>query len=299
MIRFGTDQRKVRSGWRSELRSPPALDPDITRRRVMPVIARHATRIHYEVTGEGPTIALMHSFLCDGTMWRHQVEPLAEAGWQVVNIDMRGHGRSGPSLQPFSIYDLADDVIAVLDDVGAAESVWCGLSIGGMTSLRAAVWHPDRVRALVLADSDGGAEETLVKAKYLAMDVLQRAIGPKPLFGSVDKLFFCPTTRCDQPELVDALHVRFEANHRPSISTGIRALIKRDDVLPLLASIDLPALVVVGHADEALPPERSERLAEALPNAELVRIEGAGHLSCLERPKEFNDALLAFLEDLG
>lgn len=265
----------------------------------MPEVVRHATRIHYEVTGEGSTIALLHSFLCDGEMWRHQLEPLAEAGWRVVNIDMRGHGRSGHALQPFSIYDLADDVVAVLDDVGVDEAVWCGLSIGGMTSMRAAVRHPDRVRALVLADSDGGAEQSLVKAKYLAMGVVQRAVGPRPLFGAVDKLFVSRATRRGQPDLLETLHRRFEANHRPSMSTGIQALVKRDDVLPLLASVDLPALVMVGADDEALPPERSERLAQALPNAELVKIQGAGHLSCLERPEEFNDALLGFLAGLA
>lgn len=264
----------------------------------MPEIARHATRIHYEVAGEGPSIVLMHSFLCDATMWRHQVEPLTNAGWRVISIDMRGHGQSGPSLQPFSVYDLADDVVAVLDDVAAREAVWCGLSIGGMMSLRAALRHPDRVRALVLADSDGGAEQPITKAKYVAMGAIQRAVGPKPLFAAVDKLFFSPTTRRDRPDLVDTLHLRFEANHRPSISTGIQALIQRDDVLPLLASVDLPALVVVGSEDEALPPERSERLAKALPNAEFVNIEGAGHLSCLERPEDFNGALLAFLDAL-
>lgn len=264
----------------------------------MPELKRHATTLHYEVTGGGPTIALMHSFLCDGTMWRHQVEPLAEAGWQVVNIDMRGHGRSGPALQPFSMYDLAEDVVAVLDDVGTDEAVWCGLSIGGMMSLRAALRHPDRVRALVLADTDGGAEETMVKVKYTAMGAIQRAIGPRPLFGAIDKLFFSSATRQQNRDVVDNLHVRLEANDRASVSAGVTCLIRRDDVLGELAAVDVPALVIVGSEDEALPPERSERLAAALPDAELVTIAGAGHLSALERPEGFNAALLKFLEGL-
>ena len=265
----------------------------------MPDLARHATRISYEVRGEGPTIVLLHSFLCDRTMWRHQVDPLVDAGWHVVSVDMRGHGQSGPSVQPFSIYDLADDVVAVLDDVGVERAVWCGLSIGGMTSLRAVLRHRDRVRALVLADSDGGPEEPAVRVKYLAMAAAQRAFGPRPLFGAIDKLFFSPGTRRDRPELVTELHTRLESNHRPSISTGVRALIKRDDVLPQLTGVDVPTLVVVGTEDEALPPERSEALADAIADAWLVRIPGAGHLSCLERPEEFNRALLGFLDDLG
>lgn len=83
------------------------------------------------------------------------------------------------------------------------------------------------------------------------------------------------------------------------MSNAIQALNMRDDVLSMLARVDLPTLVVVGSEDEGLPPERSERLIEALPNARLVRVDGAGHLSCLEHPLEFNMALLGFLDDLG
>lgn len=212
---------------------------------------------------------------------------------------MRGHGLSGPALQPFSIYDLADDVVAVLDDMGVEHAVWCGLSIGGVTALRAALGHRDRVRALVLADSDGGAEDAAGKARNLAFAVTQRAVGQRPLLAPLDRLFLSATTRRDQPELVEELHARWTPNHRPSLSSAIRALNQRDDVLPMLAEVDRPTLVVVGSEDEGYPPERSERLAEALPNARLVRIDGAGHLSCLEHPLEFNTALLGFLDDLG
>jgi 3-oxoadipate enol-lactonase len=217
----------------------------------------------------------------------------------VVNTDMRGHGLSGPALQPFSIYDLADDVVAVLDDMGIERAVWCGLSIGGMTALRAALGHRDRVNALVLADSDSGAEDAVGKARNVAFAVTQRAVGQRPLLATLDRLFLSATTRRDRPELVEELHARWVSNHRPSMSSAIRALNTRDDVLPMLAEVDLPTLVVVGSEDAGLPPERSERLAEAVPNARLVRIDGAGHLSCLEHPLEFNTALLEFLDDLG
>jgi pimeloyl-ACP methyl ester carboxylesterase len=124
------------------------------------------TRITYDVNGDGPAIVLTHSFLFDHSMWRHQLPALHDEGWRVVNVDLRGHGKSTPVRRPFTIDDLADDVVAVLDAADADEAVWCGHSIGGMLSLRAAVRHPERVRALVLANTTAGLEDRIARIRY-------------------------------------------------------------------------------------------------------------------------------------
>jgi len=115
--------------------------------KAIATVERNGATIYYEVTGSGPAIVLMHSFLCSGEMWGPQIEPLS-AQYEVINIDMRGHGKSGPAETPFDLYDLVGDVVAVLDREGVDRACWAGLSIGGMIALRAALTAPDRVGAL-------------------------------------------------------------------------------------------------------------------------------------------------------
>ena len=115
----------------------------------MAIAENRGQQIFFEDVGSGTPLVLGHSFLCSGAMWRGQVQALADR-CRIVNIDLRGHGRSGPAHQPFSLYDAVGDVIAVLDLLGIGRAVWCGLSIGGMVAMRAALTHPDRVAALIL-----------------------------------------------------------------------------------------------------------------------------------------------------
>ena len=108
----------------------------------MPSIERDCLKIHFEDLGSGPPVVLGHSFLCSGEMWSPQVPKLAERH-RVINIDERGHGHSGKLSEPFDLYDMVDDVLAVLDHLGIKNAVWAGLSIGGMVALRAALAFPD------------------------------------------------------------------------------------------------------------------------------------------------------------
>ncbi len=260
----------------------------------MPYLERDSCRIGFEVAGDGPAVVLLHSFLCSGDMWRGQVGPLA-ARHRVINVDLRGHGASGPVTRAFSLYDLVDDALAVLDSLGVDQAVWAGLSIGGMVSLRAALRAPHRSRALVLIDTDAGAEGLAKRLEYRALAALVRTFGAAPVLPQIARLMFGTTTRRERPELVAEWVDRFSHADVPSALLTLRALNERDDLLSRLAEIHQPALVLVGSEDRSLPPERSRRLAGALPRARLVEIQGAGHLSSLEQPQAVTDAMLGFL----
>lgn len=260
----------------------------------MPTVRRDEIDITYEVSGSGPPVVLTHSFLCSGDMWTHQVPALAPR-YQVINVDNRGRGRSGPSAKPFTLYDMVADVVTVLDEVGVARAVWVGLSIGGMLSMRAALVVPERVRALVLADTDAGRETPWKHLKYRVLGWMLRTLGPAPVVPQVTAIMFGRTTRHRQPGLVAEYGRRFAGVHVPSVSAGIGALVGRDDVLPRLRQVGVPTLVMVGAEDRPLPVKLSRSIADAIPNAELVVLDGAGHLSALEQPAAFNEALLGFL----
>lgn len=239
-------------------------------------------------------MVLLHSFLCSGRMWEHQVEPLAERQ-TVINIDVRGHGRSGVIERPMTLYDLVDDVLAVLDELGIERAAWAGLSIGGMIALRAALRTPERVSSLLLLDTDSGPEKSAIRMKYRALGLIARVFGLGPVRPQIARLMFGSTTHREQPELVAEWAEIFSSVHIPSILLMLESLVRRDDLRPHLGEIDAPALVLVGSEDRSLPPDRSRTLAAALPRAELVEIEGAGHLSALERPVEVTAAMTRFL----
>lgn len=253
------------------------------------------TSLYYEDRGSGPPVLLLHSFLCSGEMWRHQVEPLARE-CRVINLDLRGHGRSGFATEPFTLDDLVDDALAILDHLEIERAAWAGLSIGGMMALRAALEAPERVSSLLLLDTHAGAETAYKKLKYRAMALGARLIGIRPFVPAVLSLMFGSTTRHDNPDLVREWGRRFRDLHVPSVRRGVEALVRRDSLVDRLDEIHQPALVLVGEEDASLPPPCSEEIAAGLPNATLRTIPRAGHLSALERPRLVTDAMLEFLK---
>ena len=263
----------------------------------MPTVTHDGIALHYEVTGVGPAIVLTHSFLCDGSLFEAQVPALARTH-RVINVDLRGHGRSGPSESPYSIYDLVADVLAVLDAERVDSAIWMGLSIGGFLSLRAALTQSGRVRALVLLDSDAGTESAWKKLKYAALKWLLRALGPGCIVPAVMPIMLGRTTLRSRPQLREHYRRLFLDVRVRSVCRGIEAITGRDDLLPHLGRIEVPVLVVVGEEDRALPLWRSQRIADGIAGAQLVVIAQAGHLAAAENPAAVTAAVTAFLLQL-
>lgn len=264
----------------------------------MPTTTRHGIPIHYEVTGQGaPAVVLLHSYLCSGYMWHNQVDALA-LRCTVVNIDARGHGRSGPVPETFPLGDLVGDVVQVLDVEGISSAVWVGLSIGGMVALHAALSVPDRVRGLVILDSDAGAERVASRLKYAVMAAVVRRFGVGPMMKPILRLMFGRTTLGSRHGLVAEWAARFEQVDVPSMLNTLPALVRRPDLLPRLGEIRVPTLVLVGQEDRSLPPALSRRMASAIPGSTLVEVPGAGHLSVLEEPERLTGLIEGFVAEV-
>lgn len=261
----------------------------------MPFADSQGLSIHFTDTGAGPPIVLGHSFLYSGEMWREQL-PVLATRHRVLNLDLRGHGRSGEVRQPFSLYDAVADVVAVLDELGIEKATWCGLSIGGMVALRAALTCPQRVGALILLDTDAGAESALHRFRYAALGLGVRVTGARPFAAPIARLMFGATTRRQNPGLVGQWKDHVPTLHVPSVLHGLRAILSRDSLLACLPQIRIPALVMVGEEDRTLPPVLSQRIHDLLPDSRLVRIPGAGHLAALEQPAVVNREILEFLD---
>ncbi len=263
----------------------------------MPTAEHQGIPIHFADTGSGPPVVLGHSFLCSGEMWAPQVPALAES-FRVINVDCRGHGRSGRAKGRCTLYDLVADQLVVLDHLGIERAVWAGLSIGGMVALRAALTAPERVAALILLDTHAGPERLFKRVKYRAMALAVRAFGVRPLLPSIVPLMFGKTTLETKPDLVAEWKERFAALDVPSVLSVLSALTARDSVVGRLGEIEAPALVVVGSEDRSLPPPCARQIAAGLPAATLLEVRAAGHLSTLEQPEIITGAMLDFLRRL-
>lgn len=269
----------------------------------MPYVRTRLGRWFYEERGAArkagdPAVVLWPSFMTDGGMWKHQVEPLAALGRALV-FDPPGHGKSDVP-PPFSLEDNADALSDAFGELHVDRAVIVGLSWGGMVGMRMALQHASRVAALALFDTRADPEDRARAIKYRVFVSFYRRFGmPPALFeAQIAPAFFCDESLRSRRDLVE----RFErtANGFPREGVARAALgvvIHRRDITARLAGIRVPTLVACGREDRATEPQHSERIAAAIPGSRLAWIDGAGHLSALEQPRAVTDVLVPFVRD--
>ncbi len=242
----------------------------------------------YDVHGEGPPLLLLHGFSFDRTLWDDNIAALASHA-RVIRLDFRGVGES--PLASFSIDDLADDAARLLDLLGVPMAYVAGLSMGGYAALAFAARHAVRLSGLILADTRAGADSVEVKRKRDAGIAQIRHQGPEAYATAVLPRLLSSLAPTEMRER--ALRMSIQAPE--SMIAALTAMRERPDRQSDLKNICCPALIVVGSEDVITPPDEAAAMARAIPGAELVTIAGAGHLSNLEAPDEFNRALIDFV----
>lgn len=243
-----------------------------------------------------PVMLLVHGFALDQRMWEPQIAAF-DSEWRVVAPDLRGFGESdGGPPGPLTLSQHADDLAALLDHLGISEPVvYVGLSMGGYTGFEFWRRHRGHVRAMVLADTKATLDDAERRAYREVMAREAEAEG-----SSAPALRAMWPSLCSSSLPLDsAVPVRLreimEAQSARAIADGQRGMALRQDSVPLLPTIDVPTLVVVGEDDVLTPPAESRLMAERLPHATLVEIPGAGHMSNMEAPDAFNGALREWL----
>ncbi len=246
--------------------------------------------IGYEQRGSGSPVVLLHPFPFSRAIWSGLTEVLATRH-RVITVDARGFGESRLGDEGYTVDDLADDLAALLAELGIARAAVLGMSMGGYTALAFAIRHPSRLAALVLADTRAAADSAETrKARDGAIGRI-RATGAAPyLDGSLARLL----SPAASPELVSFLRARAETR-ATSLIAGIEALRDRPDRTNELGAIRVPTLAIRGSADQVTPAADMQQMAGAIAGATFATIPGAGHLSHVEAPGPFEQALTPFL----
>lgn len=249
-------------------------------------------------TGRGRPVVLLHAFPLNATMWLSQRETLG-ASYRVLTPDQRGFGGTQLGHDDPSLDEVADDVAAMLDAKKIDRAVIGGLSMGGYVAM--AFWrrHPDRVSALVLADTKLGADtaEGAANRERIAAEVVE-ASSSKQLVDELLPSLLGETTRNRRALVLGRVKALVESAPPYAVAWAQRAMAARPDATADLAGVTVPTLVVVGEEDTLSPPAEAEKLATIIPGATLVTIPKAGHLTAVEAPDEFNAAVGDFLAGL-
>ena len=253
--------------------------------------------IAYADQGAGPGLVLLHAFPLDSSMWRHQVGALSDR-CRVIAPDLPGFGGSAVSAG-LTIDSAADVVAELLDHLGMNERVVVGgVSMGGYAALAFARLYPQRVRALVLADTQADPDDETARANRDKAIQLATDQGPAALIEQMLPKMLAPVTTDTRPDVVQWVRDTAGRQRADGLVVAFKALRDRPDARPGLSHISFPTLVVVGEQDAITPPDKAHELAGGIPNARLVTIPDAGHLSNLENPVAFTNAVREFLDAL-
>ena len=260
--------------------------------RPMELVRTGTLEIAYEREGEGPPLVFAHGAVSDGREWRPQLAGLADE-FTVVAWDEPGAGRSSALPPGFGLADYATCLAAVIEAVGLGPAHVGGLSWGGIVALELYRRHPERISTLILADTYAGWKGSLPEDERRArMEGLRRVLEAPEANGDFAAAFPGLFAAGPPPECAALLEeiaadVRFESVR----SMLAMAEVDQRDVLP---RVSVPTLLIWGELDVRSPLGVAHQFRDAIPGAELVVIPGAGHVSNLERPEAFNQAVREF-----
>ena len=257
----------------------------------MPLIDANGCKIQVEVEGpdDAPVLILSNSLGTTLQMWNGQVGPFARH-FRLVRFDRRGHGKSSLPKGPYSMDLLGRDVIAVMDGLGIKKANWCGLSMGGMEGMWLGANAPERFERMVLSNTSSYFPDKKGWNDRIAL-IREKGV---PAFAAPNmERWFTKGFRERDPGAITTMMEMFSATLLDGYIACAEAV--RDmDHRNLLPKIKVPTLVIIGRHDPATTPEAGEFIRSNIPGAEHFIIDAA-HISNIEQPQQFNNAVLGFL----
>ncbi len=254
--------------------------------------------IHFEVRGEGPDLVMLRGL---GRNMKHWLgfDRKAADHFRTITIDAReiGQTKRGMAITD-TIYDLADDVVQVLDQVGSEKANILGVSLGGMVAMAVGVKHPARASSLVIVNSSiAGCGQRRLSTPAMLLLLRAVVLGPA-IYDDLARLLLGPQAPSDLRNKVAKDWLKIDKATKVAPAVVIKQILAaarfrvRDD----LREIEAPTLVLYGTGDQFVPVVNSEMIASLIPGAKLLGLEGGGHELTIDRPEESLAAIRKFIK---
>ncbi len=278
----------------------------------MPFVEVEDGRLYYDVSGKGPSLVLIHGAWASHEWWRWQVPDLSK-DYQVLSIDVRGHGKSSPLKRAYSVDGFTRDLESFLQKVGIDKVALVGWSMGGIISMEYCLNHPSKVRALILIATRGHRNPQMkrrIMFQYLQarLSLIMDFTSPRKydraaegFSGEQERVkrevenMLSPTAPREAFDWVMADLTNNPRENYFEVAKSIWTWEAGEE----LKRINVPTLIMVGEKDSRTPPRFSHLLHAEIPNSRLVIVENASHCLALERPQVVNAEIIKFLKSLG
>lgn len=251
--------------------------------------------LNYELTGKNgaPIVMLSHSLGASLAIWQPQRTAL-ESHFQVLCYDLRGHGASDASEGAYTLEQLADDAIGLMNALGISQVHFGGLSIGGMIAQALALNHPNRLRSLIVCSTSAYLPPQALPIVKERIETARNQ-GLQALVDSTLDRWITPAYAQQNPHIMDRIRHQFLATPVTGY-IGCSEAIGKLNFLGRLSEITLPTLILVGAEDPGTPMAASEAIHQRIPGSKLVILSSASHLANIEQAGPFNSHLLEFLQ---
>lgn len=249
-------------------------------------------RLAYRVDGpdHAPPLIMVNSLGTDMRMWDPQL-PFLNGTLRLIRYDCRGHGASDAPVGDYTLEQLGSDLLALMDKLHLEQAAICGLSLGGIVALWCALTYPKRITRVVCANT---AARIGTRESWHARIEAVRAGGMLGIRDAIVARFLSENYRQHHPETVQQISKMVEAIN-PQGYIGACAALREADLREQVGMIRIPSLILAGELDEATPPSLAQELHAAIAGSQLHIFRATAHLSNIERPKEFSEAILNFL----